>query len=126
MYSRSVIIGSMTSEVPRGRVSVARRGAFYDCQKFAWRLVGAYPVTRALPEISRGREKKNDKAMAGWPISRACVPMGTFREKWAAPFPRARVHENPGANPCDKEGPKLLNTLGKGSVLRLYLVTVSF
>ena len=40
---------------------MAQRGAVDDCQKFAWRLSEAYPVTRALPEISRGREEKNDK-----------------------------------------------------------------
>lgn len=105
----------MTSEVHAGF-----GGAVDDCQKFAWRLVRAYPVTRARPEISRGRGRKTIRRVTDFPCVRAD---GGLSGK-DGPH-RCRVHEDRG-QPLRQGRSKIsLNTLGKGSVLRLYLVTVS-
>jgi len=122
---RSVVAeGSTTSEARE-----LPRGAVDDCQKFASRLVGGYPVTRALPEISRGWEK-NDKA--GWSIPRACVRACTracvracrwgLSEK-SGPR-RAAVRRGTEAQPLRQGRSKTSKHPWQG-VLRLYLVTVS-
>lgn len=108
-------LGSLTSEA---REFPRRRRLSKFCFAASSGISGYRGTSR---NISRARG--TIRRCAGWSISRACVPMGTLREKRAARHPRACGVA--GANPCDKEGPKLLNTLGKGSVLRLYLVTVS-
>lgn len=74
---------------------MAQRGAVDDCQKFAWRLVEAYPVTRALPEISRGREEKNDKTrrVADFTCVRAD---GDFPGKMGRAVPACACARGPG------------------------------
>lgn len=57
-----------------------------DCQKFARRLVGAYPVTGARPEISRGREK-NDKTVQGSRFPVACMRADDFPGKMGRAVP---------------------------------------
>lgn len=96
------MIGRFDDLPKLARLYAARRGAVDDCQKFASRLVWGYPVTRALPEISRGR-KKNDNATArgGRFPARACRwrlsgKNGPRAVPLAAPVRKTR------ANPCDK------------------------
>lgn len=116
-------LGSMTSEAcefPRRRRRRLSKTCFVTSR--------GYPVTREPFQKYLAHERKTIRRRQGGRFFRGCVSMGTFQEKKTAmpPPPAARI---PGArtgdNPCDKEGPQLLNTLGKGSVRRLYLVTVS-